>query len=69
MPTELPNTKMILTQNMVCAATEFGIGIVQEMAAIALQQKPGMSLKNFTQVMDQQLLTIKQSVSASISQR
>ena len=32
--------------------TKFGIGIVQHMAAEVLQKKPGLSLKEFTKILD-----------------
>jgi hypothetical protein len=41
-----------LTQNMVISATEFGIAIVQQIAAETLQKKPGMLLREFTKVLD-----------------
>ena len=38
---------------MVFAATEMGIEVVQEIAAETLKRKPGMSVKEFTKVLDQ----------------
>ena len=35
--------------------TKFGIGIVQEIAAETVKLKPGMSVKEFTKVLDQYL--------------
>ena len=33
--------------------TKFGIGIIQHMAAEILQKKPGLSLKEFTKILDE----------------
>ncbi len=44
--------KTVLTENMVFASTEFGIAVVQAIAAQTLAQRPGMSLKEFTKVLD-----------------
>ena len=44
-----------LTQNMTHAAIELGIGVVQEIAAETLKRKPGMSVKEFTKILDQYL--------------
>ena len=40
---------------MVFAVTEMGIEIVQEIAAETVKRKPGMSVKEFTKVLDQYL--------------
>jgi len=48
-----------LTENMVYASTELGVEIAQELAAQVLIQKPGMSLKEFTKVLDQYVARIK----------
>ena len=42
-----------LTQNMTHAAIELGIGVVQEIASETLKRKPGMSVKEFTKILDQ----------------
>ena len=44
-----------LTQNMTHAAIELGIGVVQEIARETLKRKPGMSVKEFTKILDQYL--------------
>lgn len=45
--------KIKLSENMVFAGTELGIAIVQELAAGTLKLKPGMSLRDFTRILDQ----------------
>jgi hypothetical protein len=49
------NLRITLTQNMTYAAVELGIGVVQEIAAETIKRKPGMSVKEFTKVLDQYL--------------
>jgi len=46
------DSKIELSQNLVHEMTKFGIGIVQHMAAEILQKKPGLSLKEFTKILD-----------------
>ena len=46
------DSKVELSQNLVHEMTKFGIGIVQHMAAEVLQKKPGLSLKEFTKLLD-----------------
>ena len=46
------DSKTELSQNLVHEMTKFGIGIVQHMAAEVLQKKPGLSLKEFTKLLD-----------------
>ena len=46
------DSKIELSQNLVHEMTKFGIGIVQHMAAEILQKKPGLSLKEFTKLLD-----------------
>ena len=46
------DSKLELSQSLVLEMTKFGIGIVQHMAAEILQKKPGLSLKEFTKVLD-----------------
>lgn len=41
-----------LTERLVLTATEFGISVVQSIAAETLKTKPGLSLKDFTHVLD-----------------
>ena len=48
-----------LTKKTVLAATELGINIVQEIAAQSLKQKPGLSLKEFTKLLDQYVQKVK----------
>ena len=40
---------------MVDSATEMGIAVVQEIAAETIKRKPGMSVKEFTKVLDEYL--------------
>ena len=47
------DSRIALSQKMVFAATEMGIEIVQEIALETLKRKPGMSVKEFTKVLDQ----------------
>ena len=49
----LDDIRTTLTQNMTFAAIELGIGVVQEIAAETIKRKPGMSLKEFTKVLDE----------------
>ena len=51
-----------LYQNMIFAATEAGIATVQEIAAMNLKAKPGMTLKAFTQVLDTYMSRAKLAV-------
>ena len=46
------DSKIELSQDLVHEMTKFGIGIVQHMAAEILQKKPGLSLKEFTKLLD-----------------
>ena len=46
------DSKIELSQNLVLELTNFGIGIIQHMAAEILQKKPGLSLKEFTKILD-----------------
>tara|TARA_B100000949_G_C14133279_1_gene387547 strand:+ start:160 stop:390 length:231 start_codon:yes stop_codon:yes gene_type:complete len=46
------DSKVELSKNLVHEMTKFGIGIVQHMAAEVLQKKPGLSLKEFTKLLD-----------------
>ena len=49
------DNKVELSQSFVLEMTKFGIGIVQEIAAETVKLKPGMSVKEFTKVLDQYL--------------
>ena len=49
------DNRMTLSKNVVFAGTEMGNEIVQEIAAETLKRKPGMSVKEFTKVLDQYL--------------
>jgi len=49
------NLRITLTQNMTYAAIELGIGVVQEIAEETIKRKPGLSLKEFTKVLDEYL--------------
>jgi hypothetical protein len=49
------DTRVALSQKLVFAVTETGIGIVQEIAAETLKIKPGLSLKEFTKILDDYL--------------
>ena len=49
------DNRMTLSKNVVFAVTEMGIEIVQEIAAETLKRKPGMSVKEFTKILDQYL--------------
>ena len=46
------DSRIELSQDLVHEMTKFGIGIVQHMAAEILQKKPGLSLKEFTKILD-----------------
>ena len=45
-----------LINEMVHHATKMGIGVVQEIAEAAVKRKPGMSVKEFTKVLDDYLI-------------
>ena len=45
-----------LINEMVQHATKMGIGVVQEIAEATLKRKPGMSVKDFTKVLDDYLV-------------
>ena len=49
----MDDIRTTLTQNMTFAAVELGIGVVQEIAAETVKRKPGMSVKEFTKVLDE----------------
>ena len=46
------DSRIELSQDLVHEMTKFGIGIVQHMAAEILQKKLGLSLKEFTKILD-----------------
>ena len=43
-------------QSMVFSAVEIGFAVAQELAAETLARKPGLSLKEFTKLMDEYLV-------------
>jgi len=45
-----------LINEMVHHATKMGIGVVQEIAEATVKRKPGMSVKEFTKVLDDYLI-------------
>jgi len=47
------NPKHGLIEDVVSTAVELGFAVVQEVAAEALVKKPGLSLKEFTKLLDQ----------------
>ena len=49
-----------LIDKMVFTAVEMGIGAVQEIAAVTLVKKPGISLKEFTKILDDYLVKQKE---------
>tara|TARA_Y100001951_G_scaffold92916_1_gene88116 strand:+ start:604 stop:762 length:159 start_codon:yes stop_codon:yes gene_type:complete len=51
---------------MVFAATELGIGVVQEIITATLKQKPGMSLRDFTHILDNYIQQQRDSAKNSI---
>jgi len=53
--TGLDPTRLAEIEKMVDASTEMGIAVVQDIAAAALKRKPGMSVKEFTKVLDDYL--------------
>jgi hypothetical protein len=61
------DARMALSKNIVFAATEMGVEIVQELAAETIKQKPGMSVKEFTKVLDQFLEKQRELVNNAIS--
>lgn len=54
-----------LGTNVVLAATEIGLEIVQDVAAETLKQKPGISLKEFTKILDMYLAQQKAQAKAT----
>lgn len=52
MTDKLKDRKIKLTEDVVVAATELGIQVVKEMIAGALHERPQMTLKEFTAVLD-----------------
>ena len=61
------DNRLELSKNMVFAVTEMGIEIVQEIAAETVKRKPGMSVKEFTKVLDQFLEKQRELVNNAIS--
>ena len=62
------DSKVELSQNLVHEMTKFGIGIVQHMSAEILQKKPGLSLKEFTKILDDFLEKQKDLVNKTTSE-
>tara|TARA_Y100000780_G_C13442665_1_gene323989 strand:+ start:41 stop:271 length:231 start_codon:yes stop_codon:yes gene_type:complete len=62
------DSKIELSQNLVHEMTKFGIGIVQHMSAEILQKKPGLSLKEFTKILDDFLEKQKDLVNKTTSE-
>tara|TARA_R100001530_G_scaffold8635_2_gene8948 strand:- start:206 stop:436 length:231 start_codon:yes stop_codon:yes gene_type:complete len=61
------DNRIDLSKKMVFAATEMGIEVVQEIAAETLKRKPGMSVKEFTKVLDQYIEKQRELVNNSTS--
>jgi hypothetical protein len=59
--------RQAMIENVTFAATELGIDVVQEIAEKVLQQKPTMSLKDFIQVLKQQVHTLRRKANANRS--
>jgi len=55
------------SEKLVRIATEFGISVVQEIAAEALKHKPGMSLINFVKVLDKYVENMDQNITTQTS--
>jgi|TARA_R100001530_G_scaffold98043_1_gene68157 hypothetical protein len=49
------HAKHKLVEDMVFISVEMGFAVVQEVAAETLIQKPGLSLKEFTKILDEYL--------------
>jgi len=62
---ERDNLRTVLSQNAVLSITELGIGIVQEIMAETIKRKPGMSVKEFTKILDQYLEKQKDLINAA----
>jgi hypothetical protein len=55
-----------LTERMVLTATELGISVVQTIAAETLKTKPGLSLRDFTHILDTFASKSKEAVSTGL---
>jgi len=55
-------TKEEITKMLIGSCTEFGMHVVQDMAAQVLIQNPNMSLREFINMLEQQGATIKQHI-------
>jgi hypothetical protein len=55
----LNDPRVARVNKLVHVATEMGFDIVQEIAAQAVKRKPGMSVKEFTKVLDDYLVQQK----------
>jgi len=67
-----PNTQITLgderiaqINKMVHAATEMGFGIVQEIAEQTVKRKPGCTVKEFTQILDDYLVQQKKQANSN----
>ena len=63
----LNDPRMVRVNKLVHVATEMGFDIVQEIAAQAVKQKPGMSVKEFTKLLDDFLKKQKDLVNNATS--
>ena len=57
--------RLEMINKMVQLSTEMGIGIVQEIAEETVRRKPGMSVKEFTKVLDLYLINEKAKAKAN----
>jgi hypothetical protein len=57
--TGLDPKRLTQIEKMVDSATEMGIAVVQDIAVEVLKRKPGMSVKEFTKVLDDYLVQKK----------
>lgn len=55
-----------LTERMVLTATELGISVVQTIAAETLKTKPGLSLRDFMQILDQYAQKSKEAIDSGL---
>jgi hypothetical protein len=64
---ERDNLRTVLSQNAVLAITELGIGIVQEIMEETVKRKPGISVKEFTKILDEYLENQKDLINTATS--
>ena len=67
-----PNTQITLgderiaqINKMVHAATEMGFGVVQEIAEQTVKRKPGCTVKEFTKILDDNLVQQKKQANSN----